>query len=167
MSISLAVPNDIIEIMELVKSCIIDLEAHKIYQWNKNYPTVDHFEGDIENKSLYIFKDGGVNQGIITINETQPLEYKKLNWLINDSRVMVIHRLAVKPIFQRQGIGQRLMNFAENFAFNNDYDSIRLDAYSGNPRAIKFYENRGYKKIGQVFFPGRTLPFYCYEKIVR
>ena len=57
--------------------------------------------------------------------------------------------------------------FAENYAVVNGYTTIRLDAYSGNPRALHFYECRGYQKAGQLFFPGRELPFYGYEKILR
>ena len=59
------------------------------------------------------------------------------------------------------------MDFAERFAIENEYATIRLDAYSGNQRAIKFYEQQSYKKTGQVFFPKRTLPFYCYEKVLK
>ncbi|MCB2361714.1 nitroreductase family protein [Clostridium estertheticum] len=46
----------------------------------------------------------------------------------------------------------------------NNYSCIRLDAYSGNETALKLYENFGYKKVGQVYFSWRDIPFYCYEK---
>jgi len=57
------------------------------------------------------------------------------------------------------------MNFAEEYAIENNYKSIRLDAYSANVAAVRLYEKRGYNKIGQVFFPHRKYPFYCFEKI--
>ncbi|HBF38124.1 MAG TPA: hypothetical protein DDW50_12470 [Firmicutes bacterium] len=76
----------------------------------------------------------------------------------------VIHRLAVNPEYQKQGIGRQLMDFAEKCALERGYTSIRLDAYSGNHRAVNLYENRGYKKVGQFFYPSREFPFYCYEK---
>jgi ribosomal protein S18 acetylase RimI-like enzyme len=59
------------------------------------------------------------------------------------------------------------MDFAENYAIENNYTSIRLDAFSNNPRALRFYENRDYQRRGEVFFPGRELPFYCFEKILK
>jgi len=43
---------------------------------------------------------------------------------------------------------------------------IRLDAYTGNPRALALYEKRGYQRIGQAYFPRRELPFDCFEKVV-
>jgi len=49
----------------------------------------------------------------------------------------------------------------------NNYVSIRLDTFSKNPRNIKFYEIRGYIKLGNIFLPDQSEdPFYCYEKII-
>jgi hypothetical protein len=64
------------------------------------------------------------------------------------------------------GIAGLLMDFAERLALTNKYGSIRLDAYTGNPQAIRLYDGRGYVRTGQVFFPRRTLPFFCYEKVI-
>lgn len=93
-------------------------------------------------------------------------EYQELIWSDEGGEVLVIHRLAVNPEWQKQGIGRQLMDFTENYAAEKGYTSIRLDAYSGNPRALNLYERRGYRKVGQVFFPERELPFYCYEKVI-
>jgi ribosomal protein S18 acetylase RimI-like enzyme len=56
------------------------------------------------------------------------------------------------------------MEFAENYAIEQRFSCIRLDAYTGNPRAIALYEGRGYERIGQTYFPRRKLPFDCFEK---
>jgi ribosomal protein S18 acetylase RimI-like enzyme len=77
---------------------------------------------------------------------------------------LIIHRLSVHPEFQGKGVAKEILKFIEACAFENNYSSIRLDAYSGNERALKLYENFGYKKAGQFMYPKRDLPFYCYEK---
>jgi ribosomal protein S18 acetylase RimI-like enzyme len=77
---------------------------------------------------------------------------------------LVIHRLSVHPEFQGKGIAKEILKFIEGFASENNYSSIRLDAYSGNEKALKLYENSNYKKAGQFDYPMRDLPFYCYEK---
>ena len=105
-------------------------------------------------------------QRIIAINEDQSSEYNNLSWVCNEGKVIVFHRLAVQPNKQRTGIAKELMDFAENYANNNEFTSIRLDAYSGNPKALRLYEQRGYKIVGQVYFPMRELPFNCYEKVI-
>ena len=166
MQIRVASLKEIENIMGLIKNCIKDMESQSIYQWNDYYPSVDIFENDIKNNSLYILEDQGQCLGLISINEDQSPEYKELTWLKESGKILVIHRLAVNPEWQKQGIGRQLMDFAENYASEKGYTSIRLDAYSGNQRALNLYERRGYKRVGQLFFPWREIPFYCYEKII-
>jgi ribosomal protein S18 acetylase RimI-like enzyme len=166
MQIRLASLKDIENVMELIKNCIKDMESRGIYQWNEYYPTSEIFHEDIKISSLYILEDKNTCLGIISINDDQSPEYKELVWTNEDGKILVIHRLAVNPEYQKQGIGRQLMDFAENYASERGYTSIRLDAYSGNPRALNLYEYRGFKKVGQIFFPRRKLPFYCYEKLI-
>jgi len=97
----------------------------------------------------------------------QPEEYRPLRWRWTGGRVLVIHRLCVHPEWQRQGIARHLMDFAENYASDHGFACIRLDAYTGNPRALALYERRGYERAGQTFFPRRRLPFDCFERIVQ
>ena len=56
------------------------------------------------------------------------------------------------------------MDFAEKSANENNYSSIRLDAYSQNKRVIDFYKKRKYFTRGNVNFPEREYPFHCMEK---
>ncbi len=80
--------------------------------------------------------------------------------------MLVVHRLCVDPAFQGQGIAEQIMIYGEKIARERGYASIRLDAYSSNPRAVRLYERLGYQKVGSVTFPRRTLPFYCFEMIL-
>lgn len=56
------------------------------------------------------------------------------------------------------------MNFAENYAKEKSYNSIRLDAYSRNHQVIEFYKKRKYIVRGEIFFKEREHPFYAMEK---
>ena len=153
-------------IMELIKSCILNMKSVGIHQWNEYYPTLDIIIRDLESDSMYVLKEGNDIWGIIAINEDQSLEYNNISWVSNEGKVLVVHRLAVQPNQQRTGIAKKLMDFAENYAKEKKFTSIRLDTYSGNPRALALYEQRGYIKVGQVYFPMRELPFNCYEKVL-
>ncbi len=57
MEIALATNEDILNIMNLIKLCIKDLENQGIYQWNDYYPTLGHIKESIQNKSLHILKN--------------------------------------------------------------------------------------------------------------
>ena len=55
------------------------------------------------------------------------------------------------------------MDFAEDFARHQKAVSVRLDTFSQNNRNQKFYEARGYTKLGDVYFPRQAeFPFHCY-----
>ena len=165
-SVVLAVKEDLPEIIALFNDCIRRMEEEKIFQWDALYLTMELFEADIRDKALFLHKSSDYINGVIVLNEEQPVEYQRINWNIMAKRVLVIHRLAVHPNKQGQGIGQLLMDFAEAYAKEHRYEAIRLEAYSGNPSALRFYENRSYKRVGEIVFPRRKLPFYCYEKFI-
>ena len=74
--------------------------------------------------------------------------------------------LLYRVVSDQGHIGFRaLMDFAEYYAKKENYSAIRIDSYTGNKKALRFYEKRGYKKRGECFFAGRDMPFYCYELI--
>lgn len=166
MDIILAILHDVEGIINLIHECIIDMESKDILQWNQYYPNVDIVTEDIQQRALFLIKNDNDYVGIITVNEDQPAEYSKIKWLSETGRNLIIHRLAIHPNWQGKGIAMKLMDFAEEYAKKNDYRSVRLDAYTANPKSNGLYEKRGYKKVGQIFIPMRELPFHCYEKVM-
>jgi ribosomal protein S18 acetylase RimI-like enzyme len=141
------------------------MEAQGIYQWNKAYPNLELINNDIKTGTGYVIREKNDCIAYVAINEEQSAEYSQIDWSIDASKVLVIHRLSVHPNSQGKGIARRLMDFIEDFAKRNQYSCIRLDAYSGNITALRLYDRMGYQRLGQVFFPFRDLPFYCYEKV--
>ena len=94
-------------------------------------------------------------------------EYIPVKWLTPNKNNIYIHRLAIHPNLQGKGYAQQLMDFAEQFAIENNYSSIRLDTFSQNKRNQKFYELRGYKRLGDIYFPKQSeFPFHCYELVL-
>jgi ribosomal protein S18 acetylase RimI-like enzyme len=81
-----------------------------------------------------------------------------------DLKVLVIKRLAVEPDLRNRRIATELMTFAEGYAAEDGYTTIRLECYASNQEALNFFANRGYQKAGEVFYPRRILPFKCFEK---
>jgi len=151
-------------VFEIYENCRLKLTAKNINQWNTSYPSLELIEDDILNSNLYALYLNKEILGIICINTIQEKEYKGINWKDLSNSNLVIHRLAVDPRHQGKSYAHTLMDFAESYALKNGFSSIRLDAYSANLTALNFYTKRGYTKRGEVFFYGRHLPFYCYEK---
>jgi hypothetical protein len=52
------------------------------------------------------------------------------------------------------------MDFSENLARKGGFVSVRLDTFSKNGRNNKFYKTRGYRVVGDVYFPNKVnFPF--------
>ena len=159
--------NDIKPIMQLTKACAIAMIAKGIYQWNEHYPNVSAFENDVERNELYVLELNGEVKGTIVISTLMDKEYIPIEWLTRSENNIYIHRLAIHPNLQGKGYAQQFMHFAEQYAIDNNYSSIRLDTFSQNKRNQKFYELRGYKRLGDIYFPKQSeFPFHCYELVL-
>ena len=140
------------------------LDRAGISQWDDTYPSRAVVESDIAKGTLYVLEEAGVT-ACITLDSIQDPAYARVAWTIPEP-VLVVHRLCVDPTAQGRGLARELMTFAEAFAREHGYRGIRLDAFSGNPRALNLYRHRGYSDVGEVFFPRRDLPFRCFERAV-
>lgn len=153
-------------VMQLISHCLTDLRSRGIHQWDEIYPNLEGVENDARAGSLFVIRHENACVASVCLNESQPEQYRLLPWRCVVGRALVIHRLCVHPQWQGRGLAGKLMDFTEDFARRFSFASIRLDAYTGNPRALALYEKRGYHRIGQASFPRRVLPFDCFEKIM-
>lgn len=158
---------EIPEILELTRACGKEMESRGIFQWNEHYPSRIILEKDVDRGELYLLENSTGLLGIIALTTIMDAEYKSVQWLTPNGANLYVHRLAVNPKFQGLGYAQRLMDFAEAVAREGNFISIRLDTFSQNPRNQKFYEQRGYSRLGNVYFPKQSeFPFYCYELVL-
>lgn len=161
-------PSDLEEIKALTESCAIAMQEKGIYQWNEHYPSAEKLEADIEKAELFILEEDDQILGIIVLTDLMDEEYVPIHWLTESGNNLYVHRLATHPSVWGEGYGRQLMDFAENFARENNYDSVRLDTFSQNKRNHRFYESRGYERLGDIFFPKQSEdPFHCYELVLK
>ena len=159
-SIRLALVSDFDEAMALIERAIAAMCASGIDQWDDHYPDETVIRDDIRSGSLHAATIGAALAGVIALNEQQEPEYANLRWTIT-GRILVAHRLAIDPQYQRRGVATALMRHAEQLAVHQ-YDAIRLDAFAANPGALALYDRLGYTRVGTVEFRKGT--FFCFEK---
>jgi ribosomal protein S18 acetylase RimI-like enzyme len=159
--------SEITDILTITKACAKKMANAGIYQWNEQYPSQIVFEKDLERNELFVLEKSSKIIGVIVISAVMDKEYEAVKWLSSKGNAVYIHRLAIHPDFQSQGYAQQLMNFAENYARENNFASVRLDTFSENIKNQKFYTHRGYQKLEAIYFPRQSeSPFYCYELVV-
>ncbi|MDO6817988.1 GNAT family N-acetyltransferase [Zobellia sp. 1_MG-2023] len=158
---------DIPQILEVTKACAAAMIAYGIFQWNEHYPSKQAFEADVERGELYVLEKDNQIIGTIVISTLMDEEYVPIEWLTPSGKNIYIHRVSVHPDFQGKGYAQKLMAFAENYARENSFASVRLDTFSQNKRNHRFYEARGFQRLGDIFFPKQSEhPFHCYELVL-
>jgi len=158
--------HEIPEILIITQACAAHMAARGIYQWNDSYPGREVFERDFAREELFILEDAGQIIGCIVASTFQDLEYKSVAWLTPDTNNIYVHRLAIRPDRQGEGHARHLMDFTEDLGRTAGAHSIRLDTFSRNRRNQNFYEQRGYQRLEDIYFPKQSnFPFYCYELV--
>lgn len=159
--------SEITDILTITKACAEHMIGLGILQWNEYYPSKIVFENDIDSDALFIMENSGKIIGTITITPLMDVEYEPIEWLTPNSNNIYIHRLSIHPKEQGKGFAKELMDFAEQFAREKGYVSVRLDTFSQNIRNQKFYEARGYRRLSNIYFPKQSeFPFHCYELLL-
>ena len=167
MKIRIAKKSDLGNIMRMYNSCVNGMIKNGIDQWDESYPNREIISEDINSKTYYILDIQEQVVGGINIDNNQDPTYLDINWRDNSNAFLVVHRLAVKEEFWNKKIGKSLMLFAEKLVIEKQLKSIRLDTYSGNPKAMEFYLQLGYTELGTINLKPNKNEYYCFEKIIK
>lgn len=159
-------PSHLDAAWEIIARCRAALRARGVLQWDDLYPTREIAAADIAGGRLYVLEAASHLRAVVTLDATPDERFATVAWTSAEP-ALIVHRLCVHPAAQGGGLGGRLVAYAEAQAAHQGFASVRFDAYSGNPEALALYRGRGYREAGQIFFPRRALPFYCYELDVR
>merc|ERR1711953_1097848 len=138
------------------EACAEDMISAGIEQWNTDYPSLKIITKDAQDGTLFGYERDGKIIGSVMFSMIKDDFYSNIKWKTQDSNHIYVHRLAVHPNYQRQGIARELMDFGENLGREKGCCSVRLDTFSLNPRNNKFYKNRGYLYCGDVYFDHKS-----------
>ena len=138
--------------------------------WIRNvYPTRKTAEDALNRDDLFVMADDGKITAVAVINQIQVNEYKQVAWKhdVADSKVMVLHALAVDPLEKGRGLGRGFVAFYEDYARRHNCSALRMDTNVTNSRARKLYQSIGYEEIGIVSCIFNGIPdvqLVCLEK---
>ncbi len=150
--------------MALVRRVVPLMRASGNFQWDDEYPNPGVFERDVEREQLWLAEIEGHIAGIAAITTDQQPEYAEVGLDVAEQAI-VVHRLAVDPVFRGKGAAAALMLQAEVVARQRKITVMRVDTNTQNQAAQKLFPKLGYALAGEVglaFRPG--LRFRCYEK---
>lgn len=159
--------SEIPDILTITHGCALKMQDNGIFQWNEHYPSEKAFTTDFERDELFVLEENNEIIGAVVVSTWMDDEYQPIQWLTPNGKSTYIHRLCVQPDLQGKGYAQQLMDFAEAYSKERGFISVRLDTFSQNKRNQRFYEQRGYQKLGDIYFPKQSdHPFHCYELVL-
>ena len=159
--------SDLENIMKMYNSCVGGMLKNGIDQWDESYPNTEIISDDLKLGSYFVAELNGKIVGGVNIDQQQDPTYLNINWKDNSNQFLVVHRLGVQEENWRDGIGKALMMFSEELVKEHGLSSIRLDTYSGNPKAMEFYLRLGYNELGTIDLKPNKKKYHCFEKIIK
>lgn len=157
-----AEPDDLDAVYKIFASAVSHMRQQGIEQWDEIYPDRSVLCGDIQKEQLYLGMANGEIASVYVLNRDCDPEYANGNWAYPEESFLVIHRFCVNPAYQNQGIGRKTMHHIEAILREKGVSSVRLDAFTENPHAVRMYEKLGYCKVGYADW--RKGRFYLMEK---
>lgn len=159
---------DILHINKLTEMAKSIMLADQNPQWDHRYPIEKDFYDDIDKGHLYLHEVNDEIVGYICINQVQAEWYQQFDWPVSTENALVIHRMATNPEYK--GIAQIMMQFALDYALQNELSIVLTDTFSLNKRAQKLFHKFDFKKMGEYEtdeFPfDKNAPFYAYYKLI-
>ena len=164
MLIRRATSDDLAALAAVVRRVVPQMRAQGNLQWDDSYPNHEVFQADISHGQLWVAEITGRIAGVIAITNTPEPDYVQADW-VNALPALVIHRLAVDPEFQGNGVARELMHQAETVAAKQGISVIRVDTNIENLATQQLFPSLGYRFAGEISLsmrPGQR--FLCYEK---
>jgi GNAT superfamily N-acetyltransferase len=159
--------SDLDNIMLMYKSCVNGMLENDIDQWDATYPNSGVIIEDLIAQTYFVAIENNIIIGGINIDQNQDKTYLEIDWEDTSDSFLVVHRLGVKQEFWNKKIGKYLMLFTEKLVLERGLKSIRLDTYSGNPKAMEFYRRLGYIELGTIDLKSDKDKYHCFEKIIK
>ena len=163
MNIIKASPSDLVEVLYLLRVCVLEMNSKGWFHWDLHNPLVKQ---DLENDRVFVYIENDITIGTITLNCDEMPEYNSISWSNTSGKSLVACRLLVHPCWRKKGIAKELLAFAEKYARENGFNSLRVDVFSENNEALGLCNQLNYKQQGEIQHQYQKLPYYCFEKTV-
>lgn len=155
--------KDIIEALYLINHAIESSLISK-EEWKPPIPDYSALKKEVDQGLLYIFRSKNITIGTLSFTDDKPESFNKVDWNKKDDKPLFITRLIINPNWLNKENGQLIIKQIEEFAKQQNYNSIKLNIKSNNKLMNNFYKEIGFDFRGDLLYPEQQTPYYFYEK---
>lgn len=163
MNIIKASIDELIEVMYLLRVCVHDLNRKGWYCGDLQNQQV---KSDIVNNSIFIYRKNEAVIGLMKLTDDEIVAHKSVAWSSTSGKPLIMRQLLVHPNWKNNEIERSMLTFAEKYAREQGFTSLRLEVYSENQDVVFLYGQMDYKQLGEVKLHYQDVPYICFEKVL-
>ena len=158
-------PEDIPEIMNIIRDAQAGMKLLGISQWQNGYPQRSLIESDVESGVSFVLLDEGgiIGTAVISFGGEPTYDYIEGAWLTSEAEFVVIHRLTIRPDRRGARLAERLFAEAERMCRERGVRTMRIDTHEGNLPMQRAVERYGFVRCGVIYLNNGD-PRLAYEK---
>lgn len=149
MDFRLAGMQDLLQLKDVYKQIIKNMDEQDIQIWDDIYPC-EFFEEDIKNNQLYVLLNNGEIVSAFVLCKTNTGE-NAVKWKENHAEAFYIDRSGVNVKYLKKGIGGLMLDKAKEVAKTFGAEYLRLFVVDVNIPATQLYEKNGFLKADGVY----------------
>lgn len=167
MEFRLAKEIDREKIEKIYEDGSLKLKSLGINQWQGNEkPDLNNFSNLNENNIIYILEDKEIIVSTLIIyDKDEDYENNLVGTWNSPKPYVALHRIATLSGARKKGYGRKIIEFAENYAKENNFKSVRVDTHRENKSMQNLLNSMEYNYVGIVYLGGKRERF-AYEKIL-
>lgn len=166
-SLRLVRPEELDTVWALVERAIARMHQRGNDQWGEDYPFPALYAEDISRDELWcVTNEDNVILGVAAFVCKHEEDYENVPFRKPEPAVS-LHRIAVDPVHEGRGVAHALFARFEEIGLERGVAALRIDTYHLNHTMQHLIRKHGFDHIGDIYFPDRTLPNHCYEKILK
>lgn len=153
-----AVSSDVEDVLSLLLEAAQWIESKGIDQWRVRDFTEEMVQEYFNGREIYLALFNGKPIGTFALQWSDESIWKELD----NQESGYLHRLAVSRIYSGKGIGNALLNWAEQYIASKGKRYFRLDCMADNVGLNQFYQSAGF--MFKVRIDHQTWSAHLYEK---
>lgn len=164
MDIQKASSKEIVEVIYILESAVMDFASSEEYYLTGSLPSRDKIVEDVEAGNVFFIKETGVARGLMSLKNKDNNQLKSINWSDPDDKTLIVDYIIIHSSWKgSEEVGTELLAYAKTYATENGFTSIRVAIPADSTEIRQIAEKSGYATLGEYQSIFQEKPHFGYE----